>query len=263
MKYALVTGSTSGLGAATAHRLASLGYSIVVVSNRQQENQLMAEQLRSRYGVEAIAVYADLQREEAAREIFDYLCEQDIEVEVLVSNAGALLFQSLVRTDANAIAELVRLHCTTPTLLCRLFAEQMQQRGRGHILIVSSITAWTPYPTISHYAATKAYLRSLGQSLWYELRSSGVSVTTIFPSAIDTPLYNLDEKMRRHLLRVGLMLSAEDVARSSVRAMLRRRRRHFPGLWTKVEAAVCAALPSWALLPVMKIPAIKRLLEKI
>ncbi len=263
MKYALITGSTSGLGAAFATALAEQGYSIVVVSNRQQDNQLMAERLRRDYGVEAVPLYADLRREQAASEIYDYLCEQDIEIEVLISNAGMLLFQSLVRTQAEALGSIVRLHCTTPTLLCRLFGERMKERGRGHILIVSSITAWTPYPTISHYAATKSYLRSLGQSLWYELRPYGVSVTTIFPSAIDTPLYNLDERQRRRLRRVGLMLSAEQVARTSLRAMWRSDRRHFPGVWTKLEAAACALLPAWALWPVMKIPAVKRILTRI
>ena len=263
MTYALITGSTSGIGAEYARQLASCGYGIVVVSNRREENLQMADHLRSRYGVEALPIYADLTRPEAAREIFDYVEQQGIEVEILVCNAGMLLFSTLCRTEPQALERIVALHCTTPTLLCRLFAERMVQRGRGRILVMSSITAWTPYPTISHYAATKAYLRSFAQSLWYELRGTGVSLTTVFPSAVDTPFYNLKAEHRRWLLRLGLMLSAEEVARKALSAMFRGRRRSLPGGWTKVEAAVCACLPAWALLPVLKLPVVKKILERV
>ena len=139
----------------------------------------------------------------------------------------------------------------------------MRARGGGHIILMSSVTAWTPFPTISHYAATKAYLRSFGQSLWYELRESNISVTTVFPSAVDTPFYSLGDDARRWLRRLGIMLSAEDVARKALRAMRRGRRKCLPGLMTKIEAAICAILPAWMLLPVLRIPAVKRILERI
>ena len=263
MTYALITGSTSGIGAEYAHQLASRGYGIVVVSNRREENLQMADHLRSRYGVETLPLYADLTRAEAAREIYDYVHQMGIEVEILVCNAGMLLFSTLCHTEPQALERIVALHCTTPTLLCRLFAERMVQRGRGRILVMSSITAWTPYPTISHYAATKAYLHSFAQSLWYEMRDKGVSVTTVYPSAVDTPFYNLENRMRRLLLRCGVMLSAESVARKALRAMFRGRRRCLPGFLTKVESAICWLLPAWALLPVMKIPMVRRILERI
>ena len=128
---------------------------------------------------------------------------------------------------------------------------------------MSSITAWTPYPTISLYGATKAYLHSFGQSLWYEMRGRGVSITAVYPSAVDTPFYDLSDKMRSLLLRVGLMLSAESVARKALRAMFAGRRRCLPGLITKLEAAICYLLPAWVLLPILKIPAIRRILERV
>jgi short-subunit dehydrogenase len=174
-----------------------------------------------------------------------------------------LLFSTLTHTPAPSLEKIIALHCTTPTLLCRLFAEQMSQRGRGHIVLMSSITAWTPYPTISHYAATKTYLKSFADSLWCELREKGVSVTAVFPSAVDTPLYNLDADTRLWLRRCGLMLSAEEVARKALRAMHRGRRRCLPGFLTKVEAALCYLLPTCVVLPIMKIPTVRRILEKI
>lgn len=262
-QYAIVTGASSGIGAEYARQLAERGYNIVVVSEREADNCRVASDLAARYGVEALPLCVDLTAPDAADKVFAFAEQLDGEVEILVNNAGMLLFSTLEHTDEERIDKIIALHCTTPTKLCRLFAADMAQRGRGYILIMSSVTAWTPYPTISHYAATKAYLKSFAQSLWYEVRERGVSVTTVYPSAVDTPFYKLDDKMRRRLLCCGMMLSAEDVARKALRAMFRRRRECLPGFLTKVEAAICAVLPAWALLPILKIPAVKRILERI
>lgn len=263
MKCALITGASSGMGKEYARQLAAKGYNIVVVSNDAEGNRRVAQELSHKYNVWVEAIYADLTQPESVEQIYQKVTSRGLDVEILISNAGMLLFSQLERTPSEHVAQIINLHCTAPTLLCRLFARDMRQRGHGRILIVSSITAWTPYPTISHYAATKAYLKSFGQSLWYELRDSGVSVTTVFPSAVDTPFYSLDETMRRRLLRCGVMMSSESVVRKALKAMFRSRRRCLPGLVTKLEAAVCAILPSFMLLPVLKLPAVRRILDRV
>ncbi|MBR0332442.1 MAG: SDR family NAD(P)-dependent oxidoreductase, partial [Alistipes sp.] len=179
-EYALITGASSGIGLEYARQLAAEGYNLILVGNQADENCRVAESLASQYGVRTLPIYADLAREGAAEELYARVGE--LPVEVLISNAGMLLFSTLAHTPAPSLEKIIALHCTTPTLLCRLFAEQMLLRGRGHIVLMSSITAWTPYPTISHYAATKTYLKSFADSLWCELREKGVSVTAVFPS---------------------------------------------------------------------------------
>lgn len=263
MNYALITGGSSGIGREYARQLAAKGWNLIIVSNREEDNARVAEELTAQYGIKAEPLYADLTEKDAAEKIYDHVQRMGIEVEVLINNAGMLLFSQLCNTPAEQLERIIALHCATPTKLCQLFANKMAERGGGYILIMSSITAWTPYPTISHYAATKCYLRSFAQSLWYEMRARGVSVTAVFPSAVDTPFYDLDDKVRRWLLRCGVMLSAESVARKALRAMFRGRRRCLPGFITKVEAAICWLLPAWALLPILKIPAVKRILERI
>ena len=263
MKWALVTGASSGMGKEYARQLAERGYNIIVASNDDEGNSCVAEALERDFCVKAVPIYTDLAVKDGAQRLYQEVRDRGYEVEILVSNAGMLLFSQLERTAVERIEQIIALHCTAPTLLCRLFAEDMRCRGEGRILIVSSITAWTPYPTISHYAATKSYLKSFAQSLWYELRGSGVSVTAVFPSAVDTPFYSLDEKMRRRLLRWGVMMSAESVVRKALKAMFRSQRRCLPGVVTKLEAAICAVLPSWALLPVMKLPVVRKILDRV
>lgn len=261
--YALITGASSGIGEAYARRLAESGWNVVAVSERAAENERVARELSARYGVKALPLTVDLTEPDAARRIYDRMQAEGIRVEVLINNAGMLLFNRLVHTPPERIDRIVALHCTTPVQLCRLFAPAMRECGSGHILLMSSIVAWTPYPTISHYAATKAFLRSFGQSLWYELRDSGVGVTTVFPSAVDTPFYRLDDRLRRRCRRWGLMLTADEVARRGLWALFRHRRRCLPGWAAKAEALLCALLPARALLPVLKIPAVRRLLETL
>ena len=128
---------------------------------------------------------------------------------------------------------------------------------------MSSSTAWLPYPTISHYSATKAYIKSLAFALWYELHSHGVSVTAVFPGAVDTPFYNLKPAWRKWFVRLGIMHSAETIARRGTRAMLRGRRRLTPGLFTKFVVTACAILPARILDIFLHIAPIKRLLNRV
>ena len=262
MKYALVTGASSGIGAEYARLLAEDGHNVIVASNRDGENRRVAESLRRDCGVNAEPLYTDLTEPDAAEKIYAWCRERKIEVDILVSNAGILHFGLLTHTDTAAVDRIVALHCTAPAKLCRLFGADMCRRREGRILLMSSITAWTPYPTMSLYGATKSFLRNFGTSLRLELRGSGVSVTTVFPGAVDTPLYDLTPQRRRLLRRLGLMMSAREVARRALRAMIHSRKSCTPGLAAKIETLLCRLLPARAVMPLMRLSAVRRMLER-
>ena len=263
MNYALITGASSGMGRCYANEMASRGYNIIAVSNQAEQLDTLAKELSLTYKVEVNTICIDLADTTSAKEIYDITLENGWIVDVLICNAGILLFSTLLRTEPEKLITINNLHCTTNTLLCRFFGQEMKERGEGHILIMSSSTAWLPYPTISHYSATKSYLKSFASALWYELHRAGVSVTAVFPGAVDTPFYKLDAKTRRLFLRLGVMLSAEDVARRGIKAMFRGRRRLTPGLFTKVVVGICAILPARLLDLFIQIPPIKRLLNRV
>lgn len=263
MGYALITGASSGMGRCYAHELARRGYGIIAVSNRAEELHAVGEELRAQHGVAVVTVVADLARKDAAKELYDMCKGEGYDIEILICNAGMLLFSTLAKTDPARLHTIIDLHCTTTTLLCRYFSEEMKQRRRGRILIMSSSTAWLPYPTVSHYSATKAYLKSFAFSLWYELHRYGVSVTAVFPGAVDTPFYNLSDRARRIFRHLGIMLTAEQVARRGVRAMMRGQRRLTPGLFTKLVVGICAILPARLLDLILRIGPIRRLLERV
>lgn len=240
-----------------------MGYNIIAVSNQPAELEAVAASLRTEYAIEAHAIYADLAERSAAKMLFDRCQSEGWEVEILISNAGMLLFSTLTNTTPERLATIIDLHCTTTTLLCRYFGEAMKQRGKGRILIMSSSTAWLPYPTISHYSATKAYLKNFAFALWYELHRYGVSVTALFPGAVNTPFYKLSDKMRSRLSSLGVLMRPEAVAKRGISAMMRGKRRLTPGLFTRLVVAICAILPARVLDIIIRIKPIRELLERI
>ena len=260
-EYALVTGASSGIGYAFAAQLAARGYGVVLVSNREEENRAAAERIAREYGVATLPLYQDLAQPDAAERLHAETSRRGLKVSVLVSNAGILLFGLLADTPPERLRTIVALHCMTPALLCRLYGDDMRRRGGGRILVVSSSTAWRPWPTIAAYSATKAFLHSFARSLDIELRDQGVNVTTLYPGAVDTPLYSLSERRRRLLVRCGVMLPPDRVARKGLRALFRGRRRCIPGLFTKLCVFFCRLLPAPWLRPILRLRVVRRLLQ--
>lgn len=262
MKFTLITGASSGIGAQMASILASKGQNLILVSNQAEQLEQVAIQIMSQNSVVVKWMDINLATTDAAEQIHN-AAKQWGEVDCLISNAGVLHFGKALSVADSYVDFITTLHYITPVKLCRLFGKDMAARGNGRIMLVSSMTAWTPYPTMSLYGSTKVALKSFAQSLWYELRGEGVSVTTIFPGAVDTPLYNLSPSHRKLFRALGVMLSAEQVAKRAVRAMERRRRTLVPGLFTKIAVAACKILPAATIVLVMKIPVVKRLLERL
>ena len=222
---ALITGGSSGMGLEFARQLAKRGYDLILVSNRQEELEAAAAGLRAEMPVEVAVRCQDLARSEAADDLFAW-CTQELGLvpDVLVNNAGMFFFKELHSEDLDRVQAMVDLHVVTVTRLCLLFGEQMKRRGSGRILNVSSMAARIPAPGITIYAATKAYLKSFGRSLSYEFKPYGVSVTTVCPAAIATPLYRLSEKQMKMGLAVGLIHTPKWLVRRALRAMFRGRR---------------------------------------
>ena len=119
----------------------------------------------------------------------------------------------------------------------------MKRRGSGYLLIMSSMAARIPAPGITIYSATKAYLRSFGRSLSYELKPYGVGVTTVCPAAVATPLYRLDEKKLRLGVKTGLIRTPQSLVRRALKALFRGRRVIAPGFMNVWLPAVIALLP--------------------
>lgn len=262
MRYTLITGGSSGIGEQFARQSAANGENLILVSNQLSALRSVSEDIIQQYGVDVKFMEMDLSAADAAERIYAFAKDLG-EVDTLISNAGVLHFGKFLSTTEPYLDFITALHFTTPMKLCRLFARDMVDRKQGRILIVSSMTAWTPYPTMSLYGSTKVALKSFAQSLWYELREHNVTVTTLFPGAVDTPLYDLSDRHRKWLRAFGVMTTPQSIAHKGLKAMRRGRRTLVPGLFTKIAVTACRILPAVVILLVMKIPAVRRLLSKL
>ena len=229
------------MGLEFARQLAARGYDLLLVSNQEQALADVARELSGPVSVRTR--FQDLARPEAADELFAWCQAEDIIPDVLVNNAGMFFFKELQAEDLDRVQAMINLHVTTVTRICLLFGQAMKSRGSGYILIMSSMAARIPAPGITIYSATKAYLRSFGRSLSFELRPYGVGVTTVCPAAVATPLYRLDEKKMRFGVRLGVIRTPKWLVRRALRALFHRRRVISPAFMNVYLPALVALLP--------------------
>lgn len=228
-KYALVTGASSGIGWHFAKELAAKGYGIVAVSNQGDQLANLKTEVETLFRVTVLTLDLDLSRSDAAATVFDFCRQNNVQVEVLVNNAGMMIYGELVETEFAKVNTILKLHMITPVLLSRLFGKLMQENQKGYILNVSSISAVMPYPTISLYGPTKSFLRKFSCALRHELKGSGIFVTCLIPGATFTALFNTEHINVPLAMRLGIMKKPDDVARIGVRALFKNRPVRIPG----------------------------------
>ena len=240
---ALITGGSSGMGLEFARQLAAQGHDLLLVSNQQEELAKTAAELSQAYGVNVIGRYQDLAKEKAAEELFGYCQAENLQIDILINNAGMFFFEELSTENEAKALTMMRLHMFTPTRLCVLYGEEMKKRGSGYILNMSSMAAKLPCPGITIYSATKAYLKSFGKSLYFEMRPYGVGVTTVCPAAIATPLYKLKPSLLKLGVNIGLIGTPQWLVRRALRRMFHHRRVVKPGLMNYYLPPLIAVLP--------------------
>ena len=246
-RYALVTGASSGLGRQISELLAKKGYDLIAVSNEPPDLDELKKHLEETYGTDVQTVNMDLSKESAARTLYDYCEEKGLPVEVLVNDAGMLVYGQAVRIPIEKAQGILQLHVATPALLCRLFSENMIKNGRGFILNVSSISAVMPYPTISFYGPTKTFLRHFTRALRTELKPLGIFVTCLIPGAMDTRLLNEYQVDRRKAVKWRVVSPPERVARSGIRALFKNRPECIPGLLNKLVVRFLPLIPHFVI----------------
>lgn len=233
------------MGKMYAERLAEAGYDLLLVSNQEKELQEVADDLKQRFGVKVIPHYQDLAVATAADDLFAFCQSQSLEIEILINNAGMFFFEELTPDNEAKAMKMMQLHIHTPTRLCLLFGNEMKQRGHGYILNMSSMAAKLPCPGITIYSASKAYLKSFGKSLYFEMRPYGVTVTTVCPAAIATPLYKLKPSLLKLWVKIGLIGTPQWLVKRALRGMFHKRRVVKPGLMNYYLPPLVNALPKW------------------
>ena len=240
--WALITGGSSGMGLEYARQLVEIGCNLLLVSNQREELEKVAKDLKTDE-IQVIPHYQDLAAETAAEELFAFCQDENLQIDILINNAGMFFFEELTPGNEAKALTMMRLHIFTPTRLCVLFGEAMKRRGYGYLINMSSMAAKLPCPGITIYSATKAYLKSFGKSLYFEMIPYGVGVTTVCPAAIATPLYKLKPNLLNFGVKVGVIGTPQWLVRKALKGMMCKKRVVRPGFMNLYLPPLIALLP--------------------
>jgi len=237
--WALITGASDGIGAATAQELAKKGFNLVLVARRKARLDTLAGTLASENGIVAHTIAADLGQIDGVAQIMAALeqngvAQADIGVAVLAAGYGTS--GALVDVDITAERDMVRVNCDAVLQMSQIFGRSMASRGAGQLVLFGSIVGFQGTAMASDYAATKAYVQTLAEGLAVELKSSGVKVLAVAPGPVAS---GFAERARMTMGQAG---TPGEVGRGIVRN-LGRSGTIRPGLLSKVLGYNMAMTP--------------------
>lgn len=187
---ALVTGASSGLGVEFARQLAARGADLVLVARRQDRLETLADELRAS-GRTITVIAADLAAPGAAANLAKDLATKKISIGTLVNNAGFGTRNRFENEDADRIGEEIDLNIGALVDLTKAFYEQLQGNDRGALITVASTAAYQPVPLMAVYGATKAFVLSFTEALWYENKDRHLGVLCLSPGATKTEFFEV------------------------------------------------------------------------
>lgn len=249
-RAAVVTGASSGIGAEIARDLVRRGHQVVLVARTQAKLEALAAEL----GPGAHVVAADLADRAARAGLLDRITALGLTPDILVNNAGLSTLGPVHRSDPDAEMQMVEVDVVAVVDLCSRFLPGMVERGTGAVLNVASTAAFQPLPGQAGYGAGKAFVLSYSQSLWGELKGTGVSVSVLCPGPVDTGFgeaAGFTKEQADEALPAFMWIPADRVAREAVDGLASGKVVVIPGVGNKVGAAFSRIAPKRFLVPIL------------
>jgi len=214
--WALVAGASEGIGAAFARALAEAGFSLVLIARRQAPLDTLAAELRARSGCSVDAVVLDLASADLEKQLGAIADER--EIGLVVYNAALSIIAPFLETPLADKYRMLDVNIRGPVVAAHVFGARMAARGRGGIVLLSSLTAFWGSAWVATYGATKAFNLSLGEALAHELAECGVDIVVSCAGATRTPGF-LNRVAGRKAPRA---MSPEAVAEQTLLALPKR-----------------------------------------
>ena len=232
----LITGASGGIGLELAKVFAREGYDLWLVARNASKLEAIQKELSAEHPVSIQFISKDLSQVASAQELFDELKKRSVFIDVLVNNAGAGHFGLFAEMPLIRHEKVMNLNMVSLTQLTHLFLGPMLKRKTGKILNVASTAAFQPGPLLAVYYASKAYVLHFSEALANELKSSGVTVTTLCPGPTQTDFQKSANMTGSKLFKRSVM-SAERVAEEGYQGMLKGKTIVIPGLLNKIIAS--------------------------
>jgi uncharacterized protein len=242
--FVLITGASAGIGKALAHEFAARGKNLLLVSLPGSGLQDVAEQLTKEFGVVVHTLCIDLTRESAHKEVASWCRNNLYYIDTLVNNAGFGNLKAFDKTNANVLRSMLALNNTALVNLTHELIPELKKFRQSYIMNVGSLASFMPIPNKSLYAATKSFVYTFSQSLYYELRSSNIHVSCLCPGGTLTERVR-SEMSEKNLKRNAFCQSPEEVAKTGVSGLYEKRFRIIPGWYNRVLFWLSQILPDF------------------
>ena len=240
--YAMVTGASEGIGRAFAEKIASVGLNVVLVARREDRLNALASELESRYSILCPVIQADLSSEEQIAHVLQLT--DTLDIGLVVCNAGFGTAGNCLDSDVETELNMLAVTCIAVTSLVHHFGNKFRLKGSGGVILLSSIVATQGVARSAHYAATKAYVQTLGEGLQQEWLGSGVDLLIVAPGPVATGF------AKRSGMQLGRTASPDVVATQALNALGRQKLIH-PGVLAKGLAFALSTAPRWLRVKIM------------
>lgn len=217
----LITGASAGIGAEFARQYAARGCELVLVARRADALNVLAAELKSKYGTVSHVVPADLAEVAAPDAIFSAVTALGVSVDVLVNNAGFGYLSAVTDAPPEKLLGIVQVNIAALVHLTRLFLPPMISRRSGGVLNVASTAAFVPGPLMAVYYASKAFVLSFSEALWNELEGTGVKSSCLCPGATITEFGTASGMDKTPLFSRAVGMDAASVASIGVKGLER------------------------------------------
>jgi len=242
-QFVLITGGSEGIGYELAKIFAENNYNLVLVARDEQKLIKAAEQLQVMNNVEVITISKDLFCPGNAFELYDEIVSKDIEIDVLVNNAGQGQYGEFADTDINRLLDIIHLNISSLVVLTNLFLKNMIDRGKGKILNLSSVASKSPGPLNTVYHGTKAFVQSFSEALRDEVKDKGITITALLPGATDTGFFEKADMLESKIVQEGKLGDPAEVAKDGYDALMSGKDKVISGFKNKMQVAMANALP--------------------
>ena len=244
MAYALVTGASRGIGRAIALQLAQRGYDLLLVARSEDQLTALAQEISAKHQQQAQVLALDLAAPDAAETVAAWATKQTTHLAVLVNNAGYGLWGRFEQLSLAKQQNMLQLNMSLPVALTHALLPALHQAPKAYILNVASTAAYQAVPSLTLYAASKAFLLSFSRGLRYELKSSNISVACLSPGATTTSFADragMGAELQATANKVSM--TAEAVAAIAVAGLLAGEAEIIPGMLNKVSAGLTSIVP--------------------
>ena len=234
-KTALVTGASSGIGEAFTYLLASKGAHVVLVARTEAKLQTIAEDIQSKYQVNASIYAKDLSAVNASQELYDQLKADEVAIDLLINNAGFGKWGQFESFSLEEYSRMIQLNVTALMELCYLFLEDFKQKPEAGIINVGSTASFIPVPFSSVYAATKSFVLNFTEGLVGELSSTNVIVSCLCPGGTASNFANVADAHNTAAAAADDLKSSEEVAKLGLDAFLAKKHYVVTGRRTQLQ----------------------------